>query len=776
MGKKQARERATRVLGCCILLLGCSAVTQAADIWTPAAGPTGGAVVEMASTDLAMFVATWGGGVWRSFDEGDTWSPVGSTLPAGTEVLDVAAVGNHVFAALHDGGVYRSDDDGDTWVDVSAGLPGEANQLIADGDDLLALSGLGVLSGDLHRTSDLGATWTILPASTPISLLGKDDSVIYGDSSFAIGLFRSFDGGLNWEDCPSDGLFSGAVNELAARGNRLFAGHQSSLQGKLAYTDDHGSTWTTVTLPGDELQVLDVVGEALFVGLGQYSEIGPLYRSLNDGDTWAPVDVGFAGGEGQQINFVEMHAGRLYAGTEKGLYRSDSMGDLWTPVNVGLNATRTQCIVVDDWGLHTTVGQEPLHERAIPALNPERKALDAVYSSFDGGMSWVEGSTGLPADCDPTCLVAKDALLFVGTVHEGVYRSADGGMTWSEARTGLPEPIGSYGEIEFLAVNGGSLFAGTRPRTNGGGHGSRRTQGGGVFRSDNNGTSWVSANNGIPLLGEHDPPFSYQHYPYIEGLNAIDGVLFLGTEEQGVFRSVNNGASWTPVNSGLPSHPQYSTYPRITSFVAHGDSILASSSGYYLAGSYERAAGIYRSLDGGSSWARIAPGAQFGARAVMQVVSECSTLYAVVGAGQGWLYMSYDPADGVYKSKDGGYTWAKATEGIEHLIITQLYGWDDELYVSTYGQGVWSIPLDGDLNENGTYDICEPLGDIDGNEIVDLTDYISFTECMAGPGVLPAPDAPLTWQDCVVYFDHDGDDDVDLLDYIPVQGLITRAE
>lgn len=60
-------------------------------------------------------------------------------------------------------------------------------------------------------------------------------------------------------------------------------------------------------------------------------------------------------------------------------------------------------------------------------------------------------------------------------------------------------------------------------------------------------------------------------------------------------------------------------------------------------------------------------------------------------------------------------------------------------------------------------------GDADRNGEVDLPDYSTFSACMFGPGVAPAPVLPQTPQQCVADFDCDNDGDVDSADFAAFQ-------
>ena len=63
---------------------------------------------------------------------------------------------------------------------------------------------------------------------------------------------------------------------------------------------------------------------------------------------------------------------------------------------------------------------------------------------------------------------------------------------------------------------------------------------GGVYRSTNNGSSWTLTSNGLPFANE--PGYSL-------AINS-SGEVFAGTNG-GVYRSTDNGSRWTLANNGL---------------------------------------------------------------------------------------------------------------------------------------------------------------------------------------------------------------------------------
>ena len=100
-----------------------------------------------------------------------------------------------------------------------------------------------------------------------------------------------------------------------------------------------------------------------------------------------------------------------------------------------------------------------------------------------------------------------------------MFRSSDNGASWIQVPNGLTHPV-----IRALAVSPiGSIFAGTG--TNG------------IHRSADNGSNWSQV--GLAGLSIQSITVNSQ------------GHIFAGTSSNGVFRSTDNGQTWTDLSSGL---------------------------------------------------------------------------------------------------------------------------------------------------------------------------------------------------------------------------------
>src|SRR2546423_14554288 len=90
--------------------------------WASTAGPQGGDGLALdTNVNGYVFVGTQGGGVFRSSDNGETWTSVNSGLTT-TDIRALAAnAAGDVFAGTFSGG-FRLDNNGDSWTPINNGL------------------------------------------------------------------------------------------------------------------------------------------------------------------------------------------------------------------------------------------------------------------------------------------------------------------------------------------------------------------------------------------------------------------------------------------------------------------------------------------------------------------------------------------------------------------------------------------------------------------------------------------------------------------------------
>ncbi len=124
------------------------------------------------------------GGLFRSSDEGQSWSPL--ALPEGVDpttlrwVATTADAPDSLYAAGPGAGILRSEDRGETWRTVSDDLPSQEVAAFAvhtfRPDTLYAwLDGQGVF-----RTEDSGAKWTRMDEGPPAKVTALAHSTYEG--------------------------------------------------------------------------------------------------------------------------------------------------------------------------------------------------------------------------------------------------------------------------------------------------------------------------------------------------------------------------------------------------------------------------------------------------------------------------------------------------------------------------------------------------------------------------------------------------------------------
>ncbi len=141
------------------------------------------------------------------------------------------------------------------------------------------------------------------------------------------------------------------------------------------------------------------------------------------------------------------------------------------------------------------------------------------------------------------------------------------------------------------------------------------------------------------------------------------GVVFAGTEPSALFRSEDAGATWRELSAlrQLPSAPTWSFPPRpYTSHVRWITPDPLVPGRIFVA---IEAGALVRSLDGGETWEDRKPDGPYDTHTLAMHRLAPDRLYSAAGDG----FMR--PGNGFLESRDGGETWQRPDDGLEHHYL-----------------------------------------------------------------------------------------------------------
>jgi photosystem II stability/assembly factor-like uncharacterized protein len=445
------------------------------------------------------------------------------------------------FAAISNGEIFKSTDGAD-WQHVPTDtLTNGAGTLIVTpaGDILVGGNGLYQLDDtawkrlNYHNASD--STFAQITCNAQGSLFVRTYS--YGKLS------RSTDNGNSWISLDSS-LKDQFVDCLIIDPlkNRIYAGTVPGLQ----VSADNGDSWHFIThsLASGEIANLNISQSGALI----VSTASGIYSSYNLGNTWSPIPFPEDSGDlylSGWIPFFERNW--IYVPSRTGMLRSNDSGASWEAYSSGLPS----------WVDSNRI-KGPFSDNCGNLFLSVDSALSGhMFFSSDFGSSWHESISELPRGTFTSFASDLSCNSYAGG-YSGIFRSTDRGVTWKPLNSQLRDT--SILVLTFDSA--GKFFAVTDSFK--------------IFRSVDNGNSWQ-------YLNRLDSAYPYKGNAFL--ITDTHGELWLAISTEGydtgVYRSTNEGVSWDKINSGLID-------PEITS-------LSLSPNGYLFIGTFNN--GVFRSVN-----------------------------------------------------------------------------------------------------------------------------------------------------------------------------------
>jgi photosystem II stability/assembly factor-like uncharacterized protein len=603
--------------------------------------------------------STWGDGVYRSLDGGETWAHMGLREthhigrivihPRNPGVVFVAAAG-HLFGANAERGLYRTTDAGQSWRKVLAGdsVTGAIDVALApDGRTLYAAlyqrqrRGFGFVGGGpgsgLHRSRDGGDTWERLTTGLPTGVQGRIGIAIapsQPSTVYAIieakdgGVFRSDDQGTTWtRQSPLNPrpMYYSQLRVDPQHPDRVWVlGTElhKSIDGGRTFTTEH--TGERIHVDHHALWIDPADGNHMMLG-----NDGGLYLTYDGARAWDFVD-NLPIGQFYDIDVDDRDPYVIFGGTQDN-------GTWGVPVRtwngVGITNADVVNVAYGDGFYTVTDPADPRH----------------LYANSQGGRAYrVHLATGEERGIRPVMADAADTLRFnwstpmlrsphdARTVYYGanrLFRTRDGGQSWDVVSPDLTRNL----PWRRLPIMGMMRDATTLSRDDG-----------------------VSDYGTITAISESP---------------AARGTLLVGTDDGNVQLTTDGGATWTNLSARfrLPgprwvSKVLWSRHDARTAWVAfdgHYDDDMAPM--------------VFRTGDGGATWRSVAGDLPPGHP--VKTLAEHPGNRDVVFAGTEF---------GLYVTFDGGTSWKHAGGSLPRVRVDDIaiHPTHRDLVLGTHGRSI----------------------------------------------------------------------------------------
>ncbi len=617
--------------------------------WSPGVGRVTGISVQQ-DNQQHIIVGGETGGVWRTYDGGETWVPLTdylSNIKVYSVAIDPTDPDTYFFGSTS-GLIFRSQDAGATWTNVGQVGNSVVNKILIHPNNRLIMFASSLFDG-IYRSSNGGFAWDEVVQNEnrgyDVEFKPGDPQVVYASG---LKFHVSTDGGETFiahQDMPNTRAKMIGISADAPDVVYVIEANSGSF-GALYKSDNAAFTFTELDHTGRNYFGYDTAGfdpggqaprdMDITVNPNDVNEVhiaGVLtWRSLDGGvsfeitSDWVPGNASSAGIGycHADVDILEFVGTTLYAGTDGGIFKAantlDITEDYYTDISTGLGIRQFYKI---------GVSQTP----DVVVTGGSQDNGSSFYSAqSEQWIDWI-GADGMEGFVDKD----NPELLYGMIQFGGMYRTENAGVTLLN----LPEPGSGSGawvspfEQDPLVQN--TIYCAFEQ----------------VFKSENKGGNWA------PISQDFGGDLSQMK------IAPSDNQIIYASRGAQLYRTMDGGATdWQTMTppGGVNSIAIHPTDPMRIAVAVTGT------------------AKVRVSEDGGQTWTSFTLNLpDFSALAVVWDDNGSNGLY---------LGMDY----GIYYIDDSFSEWQPFMTNLPNVIVNELEinQANGRIYAGTYGRGLWS--------------------------------------------------------------------------------------
>lgn len=681
---------------------------------------TSGRIIDIAvqpENPFEYYVAVASGGVWKTSNSGNTYTPIFDTqasysigcvsiAPSNPSVVWVGTgENNNQRSVAYGDGVYKSIDGGKSWKNMGLKSSEHIGKIIIHPEDentvyVAAYGPLWNAGGErgVYRTSDGGESWELLleiSKHTGISDMAmdpRDPNVIYAaahqrrrhvwtyiDGGPESGIHKTIDGGKTWKKLenglPKNDMGRIGLAIAPANPDVVYAIIKATENGGFYRSSDRGGSWKKMSdyqTSGNYYQeiVCDPYDTDKVFSLSTW-----LHHTEDGGKTFKKT--------GEKHKHVDNHAmwidpkntDHWIVGCDGGVYETWDHATNWH-YKPNLPVTQFYKVAVDNAEPFYNVygGTQDNNTLGGPSRTIKKSGID--------NRDWIitNGGDGFEPQIDP-----KDENIVYGQAQYGWLVRYD---KKSGERVGI-QPQPKEGEKPYRWNWDAPLLISP--------HNNKRLYfcANRVFKSDNQGDSWETISEdlsrgidrntlkvmdrvwGIDAVMKNMSTSIYGNIVAFDESPVKEGLLYAGTDD-GLIHVNNANGSWLQYD-GVPGVPSR-TYVNALVASQHDESRVYAAFNNHKNGDFKPY--LYRSDNKGASWVNIAGN-----------LPERGSVYSIAEDHEDPNLLFAGTEFGLFYTIDGGKEWTQLKAGIPTIAVRDiaLQRRENDVVVATFGRGFYIL-------------------------------------------------------------------------------------